>query len=273
MLKLQENFQGLDGIIGAMCSIVCEPTGLLSAAWNIPQVSHSCSSSLLSNKRMYPTFTRLRMNVLASSKVVHRLLDNFGWSHLSIISSNVLVYKRTAKHIQKLFEKEGKAVKLYTVSTTMNGNKVNWENMKILKLLVQELKLVSRIILVLMYDVDVRNFLILAGEEGLQNGDFIFIGLNTAFRGTQVESRVYKPYLTDTQVYQGVLAVTEDDVPVTQEWINLKNELLLSMSEENISLTKIESGIEGSKQFSGDKMYYFLIVLHCKFYILSKLLL
>ena len=52
-----QSMGGLDAVIGAGCSVVCQPVSLLAAAWNIPIVSYSCSSSSLSNKRTYPTFT------------------------------------------------------------------------------------------------------------------------------------------------------------------------------------------------------------------------
>ncbi len=49
----------LDGIIGGMCSVVCQPVSLLAAAWNIPVVSPTCSSPTLSDKSTYPTFSRV----------------------------------------------------------------------------------------------------------------------------------------------------------------------------------------------------------------------
>ena len=55
----------LDGLVGFACSIVCQPVALLAAAWNIPMVSFLCSSSLLSDKEVYPTFTRTSVNWVA----------------------------------------------------------------------------------------------------------------------------------------------------------------------------------------------------------------
>ena len=55
----------LDGLVVFTCSIVCQPVALLAAAWNIPIVSYLCSSSLLSDKEVYPTFTRTAVNWVA----------------------------------------------------------------------------------------------------------------------------------------------------------------------------------------------------------------
>ena len=48
--------EDLDGIIGPTCSDVCQNVGLLTAAWNIPTISYTCISSLLSDVEQYPTF-------------------------------------------------------------------------------------------------------------------------------------------------------------------------------------------------------------------------
>ena len=46
----------VDGFIGPVCSVGCEPVALLAAAWNVPVISFSCSSSSLSDMDQYPTF-------------------------------------------------------------------------------------------------------------------------------------------------------------------------------------------------------------------------
>ena len=72
----------LDGIIGATCSVVCQPVGLLAAEWNLPMVSYSCTSDSLSDKEVYPTFTRSVGTYGLVSFTVDAILDVFGcvWS-------------------------------------------------------------------------------------------------------------------------------------------------------------------------------------------------
>ena len=45
----------VDAVIGPDCSAACESTAILTAGLDIPQISYSCSSIALSDKRMYPT--------------------------------------------------------------------------------------------------------------------------------------------------------------------------------------------------------------------------
>ena len=45
----------VDAVIGPDCSVACESTAILTAGLDIPQISYSCSSIALSNKKTYPT--------------------------------------------------------------------------------------------------------------------------------------------------------------------------------------------------------------------------
>ena len=102
IIKLRKELDGLDGIIGSRCSVVCEPVALLTAAWNIPQVANRCSSMFLSDKRRYPTFTRSAMSILWTSQVFLGMLRMFGWKRLSVITLNSLIYKSAAEDLLSL---------------------------------------------------------------------------------------------------------------------------------------------------------------------------
>ena len=45
----------VDAVIGPDCSVACESTAILTAGLDIPQISYSCSSIALSDKKIYPT--------------------------------------------------------------------------------------------------------------------------------------------------------------------------------------------------------------------------
>ena len=71
--------EDLDAIIGLLCSVVCEPVGLLAASWNIPLVAAFCSSGILSNKAIYPTFSRMDANFLDLGPAsIAATVDRFG---------------------------------------------------------------------------------------------------------------------------------------------------------------------------------------------------
>ena len=74
----------LDGIIGATCSVVCQPVALLAAAWNIPMVSNLCSSGHLSNKTVYPTFSRSVGTWIKNSFTLDAMMDAFRYLLLSL---------------------------------------------------------------------------------------------------------------------------------------------------------------------------------------------
>ena len=48
----------IDGLIGPVCSAVCEPAASLAKYWRTPVISFGCVSRKLSNKLMYPNFAR-----------------------------------------------------------------------------------------------------------------------------------------------------------------------------------------------------------------------
>ena len=68
----------LDMILGDGCSVVCQPISLLTAAWNIPTVSFACSSGSLSDKSVYPTFTRSVGTWVGLAPLYDNLADVFG---------------------------------------------------------------------------------------------------------------------------------------------------------------------------------------------------
>ena len=57
----------VDAVIGPDCSAACESTAILTAGLDIPQISYSCSSIALSDKKTYPT-VRLTITVTGTAR-------------------------------------------------------------------------------------------------------------------------------------------------------------------------------------------------------------
>ena len=110
----------------------------------------------------------------------------------------------------------------------------------------------SRVTVVNMYEEDLRNFLILAKQEGLTNDNHAFIGLDSAYRGSRPEARLIEPNLSDIELYQGIIAVTEDAVPDTPAWHNFYNTMSMLMSYNNVSQERIDSFKNKDKQSAGE---------------------
>ena len=250
-LNLQKVYPHLDAIIGSQCSTVCEPVGLLSTVWNIPQVSSRCTSILLSNKTVYPTFSRVRGTSLYTSRVVMNVLKSFGWMKASIISSEDPVFKLSAKYLITISEEHDMDIQLYTFSTTVIGESVRYGKLDILRSLIHVMKETSRVALLFMYYRDLRNFLVLAKQEGFLNRNYVFIGLDSTYRGSNLVSRYIEPQITDIEIYQGIISVTEDDPPITEQWEKITNETLRHYSRNNVSRQEMQTTIEKNKQFSG----------------------
>ena len=73
-----ERAADLDMVLGAGCSVVCQPVSLMTAAWNLPTVSFSCASGSLSDKDTYPTFTRSVGPYVGFAPMFNAILDVFG---------------------------------------------------------------------------------------------------------------------------------------------------------------------------------------------------
>ena len=86
-----EAFEDLDGIVGGTCSVVCQPVALIAAALNVPMVSSLCSSGYLSDKTVYPTFTRSVGTWIKNSFTFDATMDAFGYFYISVIAIFVVI--------------------------------------------------------------------------------------------------------------------------------------------------------------------------------------
>lgn len=180
----------LDAIIGPGCSSVCQPMSLLAAAWGIPIISWGCSSSLLSDKEINPTFSRLEGTWLARVPVYDSLTDIFGWHKIVTIITPVDVFRLTSVAIMNEMIKNGKNVNLRIVKSTVKGNTIDHESLQSLREVLAGLKKEFHIFIIMMYAADLRNLLIAAMDEGMLNGHYVFvtnefsieIGLEQAYR-------------------------------------------------------------------------------------------
>ena len=252
VLKLQNKYKQLDAIIGPRCSIVCKPVGLLAAAWNIPQISDRCISSVLSNKKMYPTFTSVRGQTKALSKIFQNIFQIFDWRRITIVTSDYAVFKLAAEYQRTVSEEQDIDVQIYTFLTTVLGGNTDQNRLDVLRMLVTELKQTSRVTLMYMYDRDVRNFLVLAKQEGLLNGDHVFIGVYSTYRVSLVKAGHTK-LKEHTELFQGVIVVTEDQDSPAEEHKSLHNLMLSSLSQKNQNQDDIETLLKEAQPYTGEK--------------------
>lgn len=181
IVEMWDSVEDLDVIVGAGCSGVCQPESLLAAGWGIPVVGYSCASLLLSDKSVYPTFSRVVAPWTTFAPMFDQFANMFNWTNVGIVTTNEDTMKQTAQATKAYMELRGKTVFYHLMETVVNGKDVNEENLQKQKEIVKVMKKETRIILIITYSNDVRMFLISALDEGMMNGQYVFLGIDVAY--------------------------------------------------------------------------------------------
>ncbi|XP_033122599.1 atrial natriuretic peptide receptor 3-like [Anneissia japonica] len=168
-----ESVLHLHGFIGGGCDSVCEPTGLLSAAWNLPMISWGCTSTSLSNKLEYPTFVRTVGPYYKAAPMIVEIFHRFDWSRAAILCSSEHVWQLTSSEVRNHLEDAGVFISQYvsfdpgTESSVIGEDDPHFIS---LKKTIDE----ARIILIFAYGGDVRDIMLYAFDLGMIDGDYIF---------------------------------------------------------------------------------------------------
>ena len=176
-VDLWYSMEDLDAIVGDGCSVVCQPVSLLAASWGIPFVSWGCSSSSLSDKKIYPTFSRVESTWFSLAPIFSALVKVFNWKHVAIVTTSEDVFKSTADVIRDDMVRNGNNIIFRVVDSTVTGKNINTETLQSLYEIFMELKSKVYIFILLSYPADMRNMLITALDAGMMNGQFAFLTL------------------------------------------------------------------------------------------------
>lgn len=177
----------INAVIGISCSVVCELAGYLCATdqWNIPVVSHSCSSDDLSKTDKYPTFARLSLSVFKYTNAIIAVCKKFEWTKVGLMVNNIDWYVKTAGKMKELMtDKEKNGVygiqvfleKFYYDDEDDDGSMD--ESSDTYKLLVEQLNRMKqkvRVIIIVGYARDIIFVLKTAKKQGMNNGHFAFL--------------------------------------------------------------------------------------------------
>ena len=96
----------ITAVIGATVSFVSIPVASLFRLFNLPQVSYSSTSSLLSNRDRYNYFFRTIPSDDQQAQAMIDLIVYFGWDHVSTIFSNNLYGQPGITEFHRLARKE-----------------------------------------------------------------------------------------------------------------------------------------------------------------------
>ena len=73
-------------VIGPQCSVECLATALLASQWNIPMISHACSSLELSDSSRFNTFLRTTSSSSIGGAVA-TTVQNFNWTVVALVQA------------------------------------------------------------------------------------------------------------------------------------------------------------------------------------------
>lgn len=168
----------VDAVIGISCSVVCELAGYLcdKDQWNIPVISHSCSSGDLSDLETFPTFARLSLSVLKYVPAIISTCKEFGWDRVGIMVRNIDWYVNVAVKMQNNLENNP----VYKIDQVFmekfyNQGKSDKDTVMYLEEQLQRIKEKIRVIVIVGYADDISLVLKHASKIGMGNGHFAFM--------------------------------------------------------------------------------------------------
>ena len=111
-IKLRQDHK-VDAVLGPQLSAECVATGILASQWNIPMISHTCTSNELSDSTRFNTFLRT-IGSSSIADVVIAILQHFKWKNVAMIQT---------KHYSELFY-EVKSIKAACENTNISISKL-----------------------------------------------------------------------------------------------------------------------------------------------------
>ncbi|KAL5268664.1 hypothetical protein ACHWQZ_G002498 [Mnemiopsis leidyi] len=185
--------KNVDAFIGPACSVSCEQTGHLAAHWDLPMISWACASPALSDKITYPTFVRTAGPYKTLGKPFAELMKHYKWYRCAILSSNQNLFSQSARHIQKVLEQEKVSenpedckpgsddcrVSVVLYKQFFSGKEAGANQTLAIERneLMKEIREKARIIFVLGYNDDVRDFMLRAEAADMLDG-YVWVGVD-----------------------------------------------------------------------------------------------
>ncbi len=100
----------IDVFIGPACSKACVHGGFVASSQNIPMISYGCSTTELSNSKLYPNFFRTkpfaRGSKTTTPKALGFIMDNFKWKHACIAEDIDTVFTPLVHETALVFSKK-----------------------------------------------------------------------------------------------------------------------------------------------------------------------
>ncbi len=249
-VELRASVDHLDGFIGPGCSIVCQPVGLLAAAWGIPLLSFGCTSSAFTDTKTYPTFGRTTSTYSSRALAYAHLATMFGWSRIGILTTFEDNYRQLAISVVEELEKHNKTVFSQTIEKTVRGQTIDEVSMQALRESMTGMRKIVHIFYLMGNAADMRNMLITAFDLDMLNGEFVFVTDGFTIE-TNVE-RLYRPEL-DPILYDGLVAIGFKS-PSGPGWDRFRRHVIAAFQDprfDHLSHLPADASIEEVTVFAG----------------------
>ncbi|KAL8582540.1 hypothetical protein ACOMHN_066804 [Nucella lapillus] len=86
----------IHAVIGPACDEACQVVSTLAKNRHIPVISNGCSSRVLSDRRLYPTFLRTSSTFNEVETVLDQLFRAFRWTRITVVHGNGTVWLDTS---------------------------------------------------------------------------------------------------------------------------------------------------------------------------------
>ena len=129
-----------NAFIGDGLNVICETTALLAGILNVPIVSFGCTDDALSDKNLFPTFTRAvgRQSLLAP--LLLTLMNNYRWKRIGIVATTYSYFISAAYWFKSYLEEKNMKVFLYIIEPILIDGAANEINENSMDAVFNELK-------------------------------------------------------------------------------------------------------------------------------------
>ncbi|KAL5017257.1 hypothetical protein ScPMuIL_006846 [Solemya velum] len=175
--------QGVDVIIGSPNSLTTNPMAHLTTFWNIPHLSWSATSPVLTDKKTFKTLVRTIAPFDSFGEGFAGLFKAFNWKRTGVIYWETSIYGYAADAIFRYFLQTDIHIAAIALTEPMADD-------SFIKSVLLRMKSDARIIIICTSTQGLRRFMLKACELDMCNGEYVF--LHPSYMDFSTESRKWK---------------------------------------------------------------------------------
>ncbi|KAL5019919.1 hypothetical protein ScPMuIL_002811 [Solemya velum] len=162
----------VDGFIGPGCGTALEACGRMCSDWHLPLITPVGTTSIVSDKRIYKTLTRMSYNMDKFTKFYRQTLMHFNWTDVAIIYDEAdFIGQMFSESIDMAFSRPDSGINLTMVPFNPRKGRDEWEHALI------RASEVARVFLLKCFANFARDLLLTAQRLGKTNGEYVYIFL------------------------------------------------------------------------------------------------